>query len=113
MSEDFISASVLFYALAAYEGYKFSAIRPRLNPETKLLFRRFRRTRSRNRSAIICAVATPTDARIGLTAMVSARDFCFAVESATAYECRHSGRDDFVHQHPTLQLRSSAVHWAA
>jgi len=28
MWEDFISASVLFYALAAYEGYKFSAIRP-------------------------------------------------------------------------------------
>jgi len=26
MWEDFISASVLFYALAAYEGYKFSAI---------------------------------------------------------------------------------------
>jgi ABC-type lipoprotein release transport system permease subunit len=28
MWEDFISASFLFYALAAYEGYKFSAIRP-------------------------------------------------------------------------------------
>lgn len=28
MWDDFISASVLFYALAAYEGYKFSAIRP-------------------------------------------------------------------------------------
>ena len=26
--DDFISASVLFYAIAAYEGYKFSAIRP-------------------------------------------------------------------------------------
>jgi len=28
MWEDFMSISVLFYALAAYEGYKFSAIRP-------------------------------------------------------------------------------------
>jgi hypothetical protein len=28
MWEDFISASVIFYALAAYEGYKFSAIPP-------------------------------------------------------------------------------------
>jgi hypothetical protein len=28
MWEDFMSASVLFYAFAAYEGYKFSAIRP-------------------------------------------------------------------------------------
>jgi hypothetical protein len=28
MWEDFVSASVLFYAIAAYEGYKFSAIRP-------------------------------------------------------------------------------------
>ena len=28
MWEDFVSASILFYALAAYEGYKFSAIRP-------------------------------------------------------------------------------------
>jgi hypothetical protein len=28
MWEDFISASVLFYAIAAYEGYKFSAFRP-------------------------------------------------------------------------------------
>jgi hypothetical protein len=28
MWEDFTSASVLFYAIAAYEGYKFSAIRP-------------------------------------------------------------------------------------
>jgi hypothetical protein len=28
MWEDFTSISVLFYALAAYEGYKFSAIRP-------------------------------------------------------------------------------------
>jgi hypothetical protein len=28
MWEDFMSASVLFYAIAAYEGYKFSAIRP-------------------------------------------------------------------------------------
>lgn len=28
MWEDFISASFLFYAIAAYEGYKFSAIRP-------------------------------------------------------------------------------------
>jgi hypothetical protein len=26
--EDFTSISILFYALAAYEGYKFSAIRP-------------------------------------------------------------------------------------
>jgi hypothetical protein len=28
MWEDFISASFLFYAIAAYEGYKFSAFRP-------------------------------------------------------------------------------------
>ena len=28
MWEDFVSTSILFYALAAYEGYKFSAIRP-------------------------------------------------------------------------------------
>jgi len=28
MWEDFMSASFLFYAIAAYEGYKFSAIRP-------------------------------------------------------------------------------------
>ncbi|HEX5489822.1 MAG TPA: hypothetical protein VFX07_01050 [Candidatus Udaeobacter sp.] len=28
MWEDFTSISILFYALAAYEGYKFSAIRP-------------------------------------------------------------------------------------
>ena len=28
MWEDFMSTSVLFYAIAAYEGYKFSAIRP-------------------------------------------------------------------------------------
>jgi hypothetical protein len=28
MWEDFISGSFLFYAMAAYEGYKFSAIRP-------------------------------------------------------------------------------------
>jgi hypothetical protein len=28
MWEDFISMSILFYAIAAYEGYKFSAIRP-------------------------------------------------------------------------------------
>ena len=28
MWEDFISTSFLFYAIAAYEGYKFSAIRP-------------------------------------------------------------------------------------
>ena len=28
MWEDFMSASVLFYAIAAYEGYKFSAFRP-------------------------------------------------------------------------------------
>jgi hypothetical protein len=28
MWEDFMSASVLFYAIAAYEGYKFAAIRP-------------------------------------------------------------------------------------
>src|ERR1051325_9612884 len=28
MWEDFVSMSILFYALAAYEGYKFSAIRP-------------------------------------------------------------------------------------
>jgi hypothetical protein len=28
MWEDFMSTSIVFYALAAYEGYKFSAIRP-------------------------------------------------------------------------------------
>ena len=28
MWEDFISTSILFYAIAAYEGYKFSVIRP-------------------------------------------------------------------------------------
>jgi hypothetical protein len=28
MWEDFMSASFLFYAIAAYEGYKFSAVRP-------------------------------------------------------------------------------------
>jgi hypothetical protein len=28
MWEDFISMSILFYAIAAYEGYKFSAMRP-------------------------------------------------------------------------------------
>src|SRR5882762_579743 len=28
MWDDFVSASVLFYAIAAYEGYKFSAFRP-------------------------------------------------------------------------------------
>ena len=28
MWEDFMSTSILFYAIAAYEGYKFSAIRP-------------------------------------------------------------------------------------
>lgn len=28
MWEDFVSTSIVFYALAAYEGYKFSAIRP-------------------------------------------------------------------------------------
>jgi hypothetical protein len=28
MWEDFVSMSIVFYALAAYEGYKFSAIRP-------------------------------------------------------------------------------------
>jgi hypothetical protein len=28
MWEDFLSASILFYAIAVYEGYRFSVVRP-------------------------------------------------------------------------------------